>query len=251
MARCRTEQPAGRPHAPFRLPVEIETIERGNLASGDDRRPACSILSSRQGSSCRSGTSGRCAGPGCCASSGRPRIDRSSRSSRLPATASRASSSSGRRKHSGPVAWLTADDTDSDPVVFLTDLAAAIDRCVSVGAELFGAIAADTVSHRTVVGRLLAVMSRPTERVRLAIDDAHRITSRACLDILAEFVEHMPEGSQVAIAGAPGCASRSLAGERRAHCSRSGRRSWRWTSTRPSGWDANSGCACRPILPRA
>ena len=104
-------------------------------------------------------------------------------------------------EHSGAVAWLTADDTDSDPVVFLTDLAAAIDRCVSVGPELFGAIAADTVSHRTVVGRLLAVMSRPTERVQLAIDDAHRITSRACLDILAEFVEHMPEGSQVAIAG--------------------------------------------------
>ena len=104
-------------------------------------------------------------------------------------------------EHSGSVAWLTADDTDSDPVVLLTDLAAAIDRCAPVGPELFGAIAADTLSHRAVVGRLLAVMSRPTERVRVAIDDAHRITSRACLDILAELVEHMPEGSQVAIAG--------------------------------------------------
>ncbi len=104
-------------------------------------------------------------------------------------------------EHSGAVAWLTADDTDNDPVVFLADLAAAIDRCVSVGPALFDAIAADTLSHRTIVGRLLAVMSRPTERVRLAIDDAHRITSRACLDILAELVEHMPEGSQAAIAG--------------------------------------------------
>jgi LuxR family maltose regulon positive regulatory protein len=102
---------------------------------------------------------------------------------------------------SAPVAWLTADDSDSDPVVFLTELAAAIDRRVPLGAELFSAIAADTVSHRTVVGRLLAVMSRPREPVRLAIDDAHRITSRACLDILAELVEHLPDGSQVAIAG--------------------------------------------------
>ena len=102
---------------------------------------------------------------------------------------------------SGPVAWLTADDTDSDPVVFLTDLAAAIDRRVPLGAELFSAIASNTMSHRTVVGRLLAAMSRPPEPIRIAIDDVHRITSRACLDILAELVEHMPEGSQVAIAG--------------------------------------------------
>ena len=101
----------------------------------------------------------------------------------------------------GPVAWLTADDSDSDPVVFLTDLATAIDRRAPLGAELFKAIAADTVSHRTVVGRLLAAMSRPPERVRIAIDDAHRITSRASLDILVELVEHLPEGSEVAIAG--------------------------------------------------
>ncbi len=37
----------------------------------------------------------------------------------------------------GPVAWLTADDSDSDPVVFLTDLATAIDRLEPVGPELF------------------------------------------------------------------------------------------------------------------
>ena len=102
---------------------------------------------------------------------------------------------------SAPVAWLTADDSDGDPVIFLTDLATAVDRHVPLGAELLSAIASDTMSHRSVVGRLLAAMSRPPERVRIAIDDAHRITSRACLDILAELIEHMPEGSQVAIAG--------------------------------------------------
>ena len=102
---------------------------------------------------------------------------------------------------SGPVAWLTADDTDSDPVVFLTDLAAAIDRHIPLGPELFSAIASNTMSHRTVVGRLLAAMSGRPEPIRVAIDDVHRITSRACLDILAELVEHVPERSQVAIAG--------------------------------------------------
>ncbi len=56
------------------------------------------------------------------------------------------------------------------------------------------------MSHRTVVGRLLVAMSGPPERVRIAIDDGHLITSRACLDVLAELVEHLPDGSQVAIA---------------------------------------------------
>ena len=44
---------------------------------------------------------GRCAGRGCCASSGPPRTDPSSRSWRRPATARRASLSSGRRKTPG------------------------------------------------------------------------------------------------------------------------------------------------------
>ncbi len=102
---------------------------------------------------------------------------------------------------SGPVAWLTADDSDSDPVMLLTDLAAAIDRVEPLGTEIFVAIASASVSTRAVVGRLLAGMSRPSEGVRIAIDDGYRIRSRSCLDILAELVAHLPEGSQVAIAG--------------------------------------------------
>ena len=97
-------------------------------------------------------------------------------------------------ENSGPVAWLTADDSDSDPVVFLTDLATAIDRLEPLDPGLFGAIASATVSHRTVVGRLLAGMSRPSEPVRIAIDDGHRITSRACLDVLAELITNLPDG---------------------------------------------------------
>ncbi len=99
------------------------------------------------------------------------------------------------------VAWLTADEGDNDPMVFLTYLAAAIDRVAPLDPSIFTAIASPVVSSRTVVGRLLAVISERAEPVLIAIDDVHRITDRACVDALAEFIAYLPQGSQVAIAG--------------------------------------------------
>ena len=153
---------------------------------------------------------------------------------------------------SAPVAWLTADDTDSDPVVFLTDLAAAIDRRVPLGAELFER---DRGGHGVAPdrGRAIAGSDVPTPG---AGPDRHR---RRASDHLTGVPRH-PCGAGRAparrVAGgrsrdAPGCASRSPAGAPRVHCSRSVRRSWRWTSVRPSASDANSGCGCRPKLRRA
>ena len=155
-----TAPPAGRPHAPFHSPVEIEAIERGNLASGegaprllDPLLEARLVVPHRHVGTLR-----------------RTRLLRQLRSARdRPVISIVAPPGYGKSsllvqwatEDSRPVAWLTADDSDNDPVVFLTDLAAAIDRRVPLGAELFSAIASDTMSHRTVVGRLLAAMSRP------------------------------------------------------------------------------------------
>ncbi len=98
-------------------------------------------------------------------------------------------------------AWLTVDDSDNDPVVFLTYLAAAVDRVTPLDPDLFDAIASPAVSSRAIVGRLLAAVSARREPVLVAIDDAHRIADQACLDALAELITYLPEGSQVALAG--------------------------------------------------
>ena len=184
---------------PSPSPVEIEAIARGSLSSGESARglrdpllEARLVMPRRHVGTLR-----------------RTRLLRHIRSPRRPVFSIVAPPGYGKSsllvqwatEGSAPVAWLTADESDSDPVVFLTDLAAAVDRCVPLGAELFTAIATGSLSHRAVIGRLLVEMSRSPEYVRIAIDDAHRITSRACLDILAELVEYLPEGSQVAIAG--------------------------------------------------
>ena len=115
----------------------------------------------------------------------------------------------------GPVAWLTADDSDCDPVVFLTDLAAAIDRHIPLGTELFNAIAADTVSHHTVVGRLLAGMARPRSgsgspsTTRTGSPHGHPSTS------LRSSSSTYPKDRGWPSRDAHGCASRSPAGGRR------------------------------------
>ena len=163
---CR--QPVGR-MPPSTSPVEIEAIERGSLASGvsaggllDPLLEARLVVPRRHVGTLR-----------------RTRLLRQLRSARdRPVISMVAPPGYGKSsllvqwatEDSGPVAWLTADDSDSDPVVFLTDLAAAIDRRVPLGPELFSAIAADTLSHRTVVGRLLG-SDVPTPGAR---PDRHR-----------------------------------------------------------------------------
>ena len=99
---------------------------------------------------------------------------------------------------SRPIAWVTVDDADNDPVVFLTYLATAIDRRTPIDPDIFDAIVSGAVSNRAVVGRLLAAASR--HPVLVAIDDAHRITAQACLDPLAELIVQLPDTSQVVLA---------------------------------------------------
>ena len=98
------------------------------------------------------------------------------------------------------VTWLTADEGDNDPVVFLSYLAAAIDRVEPVDPAVFRAIESPAVSGRAVVGRLVSAVSAQATPVLLVIDDAHTLHDRACLDLLAEFIDHLPEGSGVALA---------------------------------------------------
>jgi LuxR family maltose regulon positive regulatory protein len=99
------------------------------------------------------------------------------------------------------VAWLTADHGDNDPVVFLTYLAAAIDRIEQLDPDLFRAIGSLAASPRTVVGRILVALQRRAQPVLIVIDDAHRLTDQTCLDALGELITYLPEASKVVIVG--------------------------------------------------
>jgi LuxR family maltose regulon positive regulatory protein len=100
-----------------------------------------------------------------------------------------------------PAVWLTLEDSDNDPTRFLHLLAAALDRVVSVDPSISVTVADDAITPRDVVGRLLASIAAEPGPLFIVIDDAHLLTDRTCLDALAEFVNYLPPGAEVAIAG--------------------------------------------------
>jgi LuxR family maltose regulon positive regulatory protein len=103
-----------------------------------------------------------------------------------------------------PVAWLSVDEGDNDPAVLLAYLATAIGRTHPLDPldpVILESIASPAISLRAVVGRLIAAIADRTQPILILIDDAQRIGNRTCLDALAEFIQHLPAGSQMAMAG--------------------------------------------------
>ena len=99
-----------------------------------------------------------------------------------------------------PFAWVALDARDSDAVVFLRYIAAAIHRVQPISPEVFGALAGtkgSTWAKRVPrVGGALAGLERP---LVLALDDLHTVANPSCLDMLAELAQYVPGGSQIVV----------------------------------------------------
>jgi LuxR family maltose regulon positive regulatory protein len=99
-----------------------------------------------------------------------------------------------------PFAWVALDGREDDPVVFLRYIAAAIHRVEPVGSEVFNALSGPGGSTWSKglprVGSALAAVGHP---IVLVLDDLHAVTNPASLDVLAELVQYVPAGSQIAV----------------------------------------------------
>jgi LuxR family maltose regulon positive regulatory protein len=99
------------------------------------------------------------------------------------------------------VAWLTLDEFDNAPSVFLTYVAAAIDRVEPVDPSISPALTAPgTRILAAAVPRLASELHRWRHPGVLVLDDIHRLVDRTCLDALAALMEHVPAGFQVVLA---------------------------------------------------
>jgi LuxR family maltose regulon positive regulatory protein len=100
-----------------------------------------------------------------------------------------------------PFAWISVDERDNDPNVFLSYVAAALDGVARLDAGVFEALASpgDSV-EATVVPRLSAALATFGGQTVLVLDDLHLIEDAGCLDAIAALATHLPDGLQIAVA---------------------------------------------------
>src|SRR6202046_4677094 len=97
------------------------------------------------------------------------------------------------------VAWLSCDEDDNDPVVLLSALAVALDRIGPVDPAIFSALAASGADI-TMVPRFVSAVSSVRPPVTVLLDHAEAVTSRQCLNTIAEFALRLPPGWRFALA---------------------------------------------------
>jgi LuxR family transcriptional regulator, maltose regulon positive regulatory protein len=97
--------------------------------------------------------------------------------------------------------WLTINRGDNDPGVLLRNLAAALDRIEPVGpgmAETPDAPRAAVVD--AVLPQLGSALASTALPAVLVLDDVHLLENRDCLDAVTRLIDHLPAGSQLALA---------------------------------------------------
>ena len=100
-----------------------------------------------------------------------------------------------------PFAWVALDRRDDDVVVLLRYIAAALHRIEPLPRDVFDALSGPRRSAGAMrvlsVGRALSARERP---LVLVLDDLHAVANPSCLDAIAELVQFIPAGSQIATA---------------------------------------------------
>lgn len=99
-----------------------------------------------------------------------------------------------------PSAWVTLDADDNDPVVLLSYLAVALDSVSPVDPELLRLLAVEHPSVRGVTHRLCGELAAWPRDGGLVLDDVHVLENPSCRDIVGMLAEHVPSGSQLALA---------------------------------------------------
>ncbi len=99
-------------------------------------------------------------------------------------------------------AWVSVDEADNDPKVLLRYVAEALDAVEPIDERVFDALASPGSSvSGSVVPRLGSAFSSMTSPVVLVLDDVHLLRNSECRAALSVLADHVPDGSQLALAG--------------------------------------------------
>src|SRR5215468_8311214 len=99
-------------------------------------------------------------------------------------------------------AWVSVDEPDNDPKVMLTYVAEALDAVEPIDGRVFDALASPGSSvPGSVVPRLGSAFSSMSAPVVLVLDDVHVLRNSEGQTALSVLADHVPRGSQLALAG--------------------------------------------------
>ena len=100
-----------------------------------------------------------------------------------------------------PFAWVSIDEADGDPVVFLGHVVVALDRIETIEPRVFEAIASPTgATPSTVLSRLGSALATRTRPFVLVLDDLDRLAEPLVIDAIRTIAGSVPKGSLLALA---------------------------------------------------
>ena len=98
-----------------------------------------------------------------------------------------------------PVAWLTLDEADNDPVTLWSNVIRALGRAIPQVARSFSSIMAGSQFFDGVLPRLVNELDECGE-IALILDDYHRVSDNSARQSVSWFVEHAPATFQLVVA---------------------------------------------------
>jgi ATP/maltotriose-dependent transcriptional regulator MalT len=99
-----------------------------------------------------------------------------------------------------PVAWVSVDEGDNDPMVLLLHVAVAIHRVVAVKPALIALLSSPGPFEPLVIHRVCSELSMLPEHV-LVLDDVHLVSGSFSRDAIAALAVHAAQGSLLVLSG--------------------------------------------------
>src|SRR5215470_4594917 len=100
---------------------------------------------------------------------------------------------------------MSVNETDNDPKILLTYITKTLNAIKPLSKQIFDALASPASSvPGSVVPRLGSAFSSMATPVVLVLDDVHVLRDWECRTALSMLAEHVPDGSQLALAGRAG-----------------------------------------------
>jgi len=94
--------------------------------------------------------------------------------------------------------WITLDDADNDPVVFLTYVVLALDSISPLDSALVEQLTTTSTPWPHMLPRVLDAVTSIADPFVLVVDDAHRLRSSSATEVLAALAGRIPPGSTLA-----------------------------------------------------